>query len=87
MAEPATALEQLRSLRIALSPPEAAASIGVSESWLREQMRHGGLPYSRIGGRVLIQPRKLAEWLDRHEEASIDEVRRVVELADRGARR
>lgn len=73
-------------LRIALSPPEAAAAIGVSESWLRQQMRHGGLPFSRIGGRVLIQPRKLSEWLDEHEESSAGEVERIVALADQGAR-
>lgn len=73
-------------MRIALSLPEAARAIGVSESWLRAQMRHGGLPFSRIGGRVLIQPRKLCAWLDQHEQSSAGEIERVVALADQGAR-
>jgi excisionase family DNA binding protein len=72
---------------LALSPAEAAGSIGVSESWLRVQMRQGGLPFSRVGGRVLIQPRKLAEWLDRHEERNEETVKRAMAVADRAAPR
>jgi excisionase family DNA binding protein len=70
--------------RLALSPPEAAASIGVSLSWLRTQMRDGGLPYSRIGGRVLIRPLRLTAWLEQHETNEEREAEEMCRRVDRG---
>jgi excisionase family DNA binding protein len=79
--------------RIALGPREAAAALGVSESWIRRAMKERGLPYSRVEGRVLIRRDDLLAWLERHRERPISlesleaETRRVVDDVVAGVQR
>lgn len=46
--------------RVALTVPEAAQSLGVSERHLRSEISE--VPHFYIGGRVLIPVRDLREW-------------------------
>ncbi len=54
--------------RIAVSPGELARAIGRAESTIRAWMRDQGLPYSRIGGCVLIHLARFENWLLEHQE-------------------
>ncbi len=54
--------------RIAVSPSELAIAIGRAESTVRAWMRDQGLPYSRIGGCVLIHLAQFERWLFEHQE-------------------
>ena len=54
--------------RIAVSPSELAKAIGRAESTVRAWMRDQGLPYSRIGGCVLIHLAQFERWLFEHQE-------------------
>lgn len=51
--------------RIALSPVEAAAALGVSRDYLDEHIIPT-LRVVRLGRRVLIPIRELERWLDAH---------------------
>ncbi len=55
--------------RIAVSPSELAIAIGRAESTVRAWMRDRGLPYSRIGGCVLIHLIQFERWLLEHQES------------------
>ncbi len=69
--------------RIAVSPGELARAVGRAESTIRAWMRDQGLPYSRVGGCVLIHLPQFEKWLLDHQESprpSLDaEVDKVVE--------
>ena len=54
--------------RLALGPAETAKALGISENTLRHWMRERGLPYSRIGGRILIRVDELLKWVSSHRE-------------------
>ena len=61
------------SQRLALTVPEAAAAVGVSERHLRSILPE--LPHCRIGGRVVIPVAALAGWLQartRQEQGRVD---------------
>jgi excisionase family DNA binding protein len=53
--------------RLALSLPEAARALGVSEKHLRSHLHE--LPVVRLGGRVLIPVDPLREFLRKNAEA------------------
>lgn len=57
--------------KLAYSCNEAAESLGVSPSSVRRALRHGQLPFVRLGGRVLIPVsalrRALLEMAQREE--------------------
>ncbi len=55
--------------RIAISPAELAKAVGRAESTIRGWMRDRGLPYSRIGGCVLIHLAQFERWLFEHQES------------------
>jgi excisionase family DNA binding protein len=50
--------------RLALTIPEAATALGISERHLRSMLPE--LPHCRIGGRVVLPVESLREWL-RHQ--------------------
>jgi excisionase family DNA binding protein len=73
------------SERAALTIPEAAASLGVSERHLRTVLPE--IPHFHLGGRVLIPQGQLVEWMrrevDREQHHSDEIVRKVVEAVTR----
>lgn len=66
--------------RLALRPAEAAELLGTCTRTLRRWMQHEGLPYFRLGGRVLIPVDHLKEWMagrvesGRRVDALVDEI-------------
>ena len=54
--------------RLALSPGEAAAALGVSRSKIYGLLRSGELPSVHLGGRRLIRTAAIAALLEAHEE-------------------
>ena len=67
--------------RLALGPAEVAVAIGVSETTVRRWMVEEGLPYSRVGGRILVRVDRLLGWLDSHQDSSCD-VEDIVSLVE-----
>jgi excisionase family DNA binding protein len=70
--------------RLALTVPEAAATLGVSERHLRSMLPE--IPHTRLGGRVVIPVEPLREWLRNRahaEQAAADSVAEEI-LADLG---
>ena len=49
--------------RLALSPREAAAALGVSARLLWSETKRGNMPHIRIGTRVLYPVETLKDWL------------------------
>ena len=67
------------SRRLALTVPEAAVAIGVSERHLRAMLPE--VPHCRVGGRVVIPVEPLREWLRARteaEKASSDQAARKI---------
>lgn len=65
--------------RLALSLPEAAAALGVSENHLRN-LRHE-LPVVHLGGRLVVPVDALRDWLRakvKAEENRVDSVARQI---------
>jgi hypothetical protein len=56
--------------RMALSPAEAAASLGVSVDYLDEHIAHE-LRWVRRGRRKFVSVRELEAWLDRAAERTL----------------
>ena len=54
--------------RLAVSPGELAQMTGVAESTVRCWMRDQGLPFCRVGGRILIPVRLFDDWLLEHRD-------------------
>ena len=54
-------------LRLALTVPEAAAAMGVSERHLRSMLPE--IPHVYLGGRVVIPVEPLREWLRAQAQA------------------
>lgn len=50
--------------RLALSAPEVAEAIGISETKVYEMLAAGQLPSVRVGRRQVIPVAALARWLD-----------------------
>ena len=51
--------------KLTLNVPDAAKVLGISERKLRDLIARGEFPPAvRIGGRVLVSTRALAEWID-----------------------
>ena len=73
------------SERAALTIPEAARSLGVSERHLRTVLPE--IPHFHLGGRVLIPQGQLVEWMrsevDRERNHTDEIVRKVVEAVTR----
>jgi excisionase family DNA binding protein len=69
------------SPRLAVSAGELARMIGVAESTVRAWMRDRGLPYCKVGCRVLIPLSLFEKWLLKHRadgakelEAQVDQI-------------
>ena len=61
--------------RLALTVPEAARAVGVSERHLRGMLPE--IPHTRLGGRVVIPVEPFRDWLRdraRAEQATADQV-------------
>lgn len=58
--------------RLALSIPEAASVLGVSEGHVRNLMPE--LPHVRLGGRVVIPVEALRKWLRELTEAQTGQI-------------
>jgi excisionase family DNA binding protein len=67
--------------RLALSPDEAAASIGVSRDFFDEHVAHE-LRVVRRGRRKMIPVRELEKWLERAAGVPIDAERRPTQQRD-----
>jgi excisionase family DNA binding protein len=71
--------------RAALTIPEAASSLGVSERHLRTVLSE--IPHFHLGGRVLIPQGQLVEWMRSEVDSELnrsDEIaRKVVEAVTR----
>jgi excisionase family DNA binding protein len=65
------------SERLALSIPEAAASLGVSERHLRSVLTE--IPRCHVGNRVLIPVAELTEWLRKKASEEVSAVGKAVE--------
>lgn len=64
--------------RLALSFSEFADACGVAEGTVRKWAKEHGLPYSRVGGRVLVLVHDAEAWLRENREASDAEVDEAV---------
>jgi excisionase family DNA binding protein len=62
-----------QTLRLALSPDEAASALGVSRDHFDEHVRPE-LRVDRRGRRVLVPVRELERWLDREASRVLDDV-------------
>jgi hypothetical protein len=60
--------------RVALTPPEAAAAIGVGETYFTEHVRHE-LRLVRRGRKVLVPVVELERWVDQNAGAAMAEER------------
>lgn len=60
------------ALRLALSPDEAAAALGVSRDYLDEHVAHE-LRWVRRGRRKFVAVRELEQWLDRSSALTLGE--------------
>lgn len=60
-----------RPSRLALSPDEAAASLGVSRDYFDEHVAHE-LRIVRRGRRRLVPVRELEQWLDREAARAVE---------------
>ncbi len=73
------------SERAALTIPEAARSLGISERHLRTVLPE--IPHFHLGGRVLIPQGQLVEWMrsevDRERNHTDEIARKVVEAVTR----
>lgn len=65
--------------RLALRPAEAARVLGVSERWIRQNLRR--LPVVREGGVVLIPTDSLREWLRRRARVECERLEATVQEA------
>ncbi len=63
--------------RLALTVPEAAAAIGVSERHLRSML--GEIPHLYLGGRVVIPVYAFREWLQQQAQHRVGRVDAAVE--------
>jgi len=63
--------------RLALTVPEAAAAIGVSERHLRSMLPE--IPHCRVGGRVVIPVEPFREWLRNQAQAEKTGAERVAQ--------
>lgn len=54
--------------RLALSAPEAAAALSISERTLRSETTAGRVPHVRIGGRIVYPVAELQQWLSRQAQ-------------------
>ena len=67
-----------------MSVPEAAAYMGISQSWLQKTRVHGGGPVATvIGRRVLYELADLRAWLATRKQASTRQ--KIGSLPDRKA--
>ena len=64
--------------RLALSPKEAAAALGVSEGLVRKWLPE--LPHVHLGERVLIPVDQLKRWLQERSRAEQDASRQTSQL-------
>ncbi len=67
----------------------APAVIGMSPRWIREEIRKG-MPHLRTAGKILLDPIRVREWMERHyRPASVDlsEAHRLAEELTSGRRR
>lgn len=63
--------------KIALSPKEAGALVGISENDIRTLCRTGAIKATRLGNHWKIPTRYLAEWIeDLADQGEVIEVRR-----------
>lgn len=51
-----------------ISVPEAATMLGISPSKMYEVVRIQGFPAIKIGRRILVNRKKLEEWIDKITE-------------------
>lgn len=56
--------EALKAEKLAISIPEAAKRLGISDTTMRSLARTEGFPSFRVGGRVLISVKGLAAWVE-----------------------
>jgi hypothetical protein len=66
-----TAPENAQPLRVALSPDEAAAALGVSRDYLDEHVADE-LRWVRGGRRKFVAVRELERWLDRASARALE---------------
>jgi len=57
---------------LGVSPARAAELLGISKTTVRLMLKDGGLPFSRIGRRIVIQPANLRALLDSTEAVARD---------------
>ena len=57
--------------RLVYTPQELCALLGLSRTAVYERLREGSLPSIRVGRRILIPRRALAEMLDRADSAQL----------------
>ena len=60
--------------RLAVSLGELAQMVGVAESTVRSWMRDQGLPYCKVGARVLIPLSLFEKWLFDHRADPLREI-------------
>jgi excisionase family DNA binding protein len=54
----------ITAIPVALTIPQAAEAVGVSERQAYYLIKHHGLPTRKVGGRTRIPVRLLAEWVE-----------------------
>ena len=62
--EPSRGVPSPRPGALAVSLPIAAELIGCGDTWLKENYVSAGIPYARLGKRVVFPLKALERWLD-----------------------
>ena len=57
--------------KLALTIPEAAEMLGISNSMMYEVVRIEGFPAIRVGRRILINAKKFEVWVDEQTEKGL----------------
>lgn len=61
----------IKEQKLALSVPEAAKRLGISDTSMRQLVRTAGFPAFNIGSRILISAKGLEAWVEEQAQKGI----------------
>lgn len=61
----------IKEQKLALSVPEAAKRLGISDTSMRQLARTAGFPAFNIGSRILISAKGLEAWVEEQAKKGI----------------
>ena len=63
----------MTDVRLTFTIPETSKLLGISEPSCYELARRKDFPSFRVGRKILVNRKKLQEWLDKESEGVIDD--------------